>query len=488
MATTTLPRRRLVGPVTPTSTTIKANIKWQTGRAIGGGAYLDDVPFTARAAASFDMGDGTIFAETLVGTLAGGWTDLASPPRATAYLPAATLSIYCDDDPLGTKFMSKTATGAFAFPGGLDTFRCDYDHSLAGYSFSHHNTDLLTTSDAGGFGSLNLHAWEGAGWGVQYPLAPGATPSHFDTELFYGGLLLGFSPTKILSGIYMDGYSPCVFGGIPSCRDLGPGGTVGTVGLANGGRRVRWTYTDDTSPEKVGLQVTQTSYDGPAGSDFVAFQYKIKNTSNTTISFHPGVFMDWDVTSTSGGAGANIGNTVLNGELMYVRVTSTEKHLGTLITGISIAGNQFRRNSASSGVPFDVGQQYAALSGTANAPLQSTPGDVWYVHSGAQVTLAPGAVAKFWVTLVGGANSSDIVTNAKAARTAIADGSLLPLSSSVSANQFSGVNGEDNFLGDKSWEVRQAAQVMMGRRPACKQIGNSGIIAKECVTSMPSTR
>jgi hypothetical protein len=491
VATTTLPRRRLVGPVTPTTTTIKANIKWQVGHAVGGGAYLDGAPFDAYVSAFYSLpGSGDIFAETLAGTLTGGWSDLASPPRANAYLGAATYFMQCPGDPMGTKLMEQSGPSEFAFPGAISMFRCDYDHSLAGYSLSHHNTDLLTTADAGGFGSLNYNAYEGAGWGVQYPRAPGSTPSHWNTELFYGGLLLGFSSTQILSGIYMDGYSPCVFGGIPNCRDLGPSGTVGTINLANGGRRVRWTYTDDYSTEKVGLRIQQTSYDGPVGSDYVAFQYKVKNTSNASISFHPGVFMDWDVTSNAGGPASNIGSTAINGQLMYVRSSTTEKHLGTLIAGVPIAGNHFRRNSAGSGIPFDVAAQYSALSGASNVPTSTTPGDVWYVHSGAQVTLAPGATTTFWVALVGGSDQTDIIANAKLARTAISDGSLLAVST-ASPNVAARVAGADatgeSVADDKSWEIRQAAARMMGARPGCKLVSESGIVARECVSARPTT-
>src|SRR5207237_9178516 len=96
-------------------------------------------------------------------------------------------------------------------------------------------------------------------------------------------------------------------------------------------KQVTWRYSDATSLEGAGLEITQTSVDGRPPRDYVLFRFTIRNTGRFTRTFHAGFFGDWDMDVD---ALDDLGFTDLDGRLMYL-VSQAESgvHVGTLLLG-----------------------------------------------------------------------------------------------------------------------------------------------------------
>src|SRR2546430_12612458 len=87
--------------------------------------------------------------------------------------------------------------------------------------FTHDLTRLVVTAMPGDIGGLSdefVHD-VGFGWGVQFPVAAGQSPSHDPSvsQLSSGGLMIGIAPGRVLSGVTRRGLAACG----AACRDLG---------------------------------------------------------------------------------------------------------------------------------------------------------------------------------------------------------------------------------------------------------------------------
>lgn len=283
-------------------------------------------------------------------------------------------------------------------------------------TFSHHHNRVVVTPMPGDIGgqTAELPAGYGRGWGVQFPIAPGASPLHVPetaTHLFGGGLMIGIAPDRILSGADLAGQLNC-----EACQDLGQDGVVQFTPETPRGRIVTWRYSDAASPEGVGLRVLQRSFDGQPPHDYVLFQYSIQNASPGTLTFYAGAFADWDVDD---GAFDDRGFTEMNGRLMAVTSTSESGiHVGTLLLGAPISGTSFW-DFVNAPAPFPTAQQFQALSGGIQVP-EIGAGDTHYIHGAGPITLKRGQKATISIGIIAGEDRDQFLANAQAAAADVA--------------------------------------------------------------------
>jgi hypothetical protein len=252
----------------------------------------------------------------------------------------------------------------------------------------------------------------GVGWGVQFPVSPGSLPTYGVPDfshIFLGGLLIGIRPDRVLAGTNVEGTLQCG----ATCHDLGLNGTVEFT--RQGERKhVIWRYSDATSAEGVGLKVVQHSIDGRRPHDYVLFRFVIRNTSQSTVTFHAGFVGDWDVEFDPGD---DRGFTALGGKLMY-QVSDAEAgiHAGTMLLGEApVSGNYFF-------LPEDfpsLVDQVRALDGRLRRRTAG-PGDLRNIHGVGPITLEKHEAQDVWVAIVAGESKAQLLANAEAARAHVA--------------------------------------------------------------------
>jgi hypothetical protein len=334
---------------------------------------------------------------------------------------------------LGARLVADIFGGGFLFPTEVSALNCTLETGAA-TRFSHTFTRVVVTpmpGDIGGSFSPELFDRYGVGWGVQFPVAPGSSPSHNPdfTHLFTGGLLIGISPDRVLSGVDLGGEMDCG----ATCRDLGLNGMVRFIPLSDGRKSVTWRYSDATSAEGVGLEVTQVSVDGRAPNDYVLFRFSIRNTRPSTLTFHAGFFGDWDIDVDPFD---DLGFTDLAGKLMYeVSQAETGFHVGTMLLGLPVSGNYFFTGAAED-TP-SLGAQVQALSGALRREVAG-PADLRYIHGAGPITLKKNERRDVWIAIVAGETKDQLLANAAAAEADVASSLNSPLDASVTSTMTTG--------------------------------------------------
>jgi hypothetical protein len=388
------------------------------GTALGGSATFEGSPFEGASItlrydfnSNFPAGFGVPGSD-------GVWMDFFG--RSPFTLKAGVrYQASCDPVP-GTRVTDGPPSGGFLFPTEVSAVNCTMETAPSA-AFSHTATRLVVTpmpGDIGGSGSSEWFDRYGVGWGVQFPVAPGSTPSRDQSasHLFEGGLLIGRDPDSVLSGVSVNGQMQCGL----TCRDLGLDATLQFSSTGGGGRQVTWRYSDGTSLERAGLDITQTSVDGRRPNDYVLFRFSIRNTGRFTRTFHAGFFGDWDLDVD---AFDDVGFTDLDGRLMYlVSQGETGVHVGTLLLGAPASGNFFF-TSASLPSTFD---QVQALSGGLRQE-SGGPDDLRYIQGAGPITLRKGQQRDVWIAVVAGDDLNQLLANAAAAEADVAGGRIASL-------------------------------------------------------------
>lgn len=316
---------------------------------------------------------------------------------------------------LGTRLIAGLPEGGFEFPTEVNAVNCSLETG-ASTQFSHTFTRLVVTpmpGDIGGSFSPDFFDQYGVGWGVQFPIAPGSSPNHDPgfSEIFNGGLLIGIGDDQVLAGADAGSMMEC--GAI--CRDLGLNGTVKSTIRSDGRRSVTWRYSDATSAEGVGLEVTQVSIDGKLPNDYVVFQFSIRNTSASTVTFHAGFFGDWDIEFD---ANDDLGFTDLGGKLMYeVSANETGIHAGTMLLGAPATGNFFF-DGLQGAFPSTADQVQALSGGLRQETAQA--GDLRYIQGAGPITLKKKQRKDIWIAVVAGETKDQLLANAAAAEADVA--------------------------------------------------------------------
>jgi hypothetical protein len=377
------------------------DIEVAQGIPLAGVATLEGAPFEGAGLIlnyEFNTGFGAAIG---VSDANGHWMDhFGRPPFLLQ--PGIRYQTSCQPVP-GTRVIAGAPSSGFLFPDEVGTIDCTMESSPS-IGFSHTATRLVVTpmpGDIGGSQSPEFLDQYGAGWGIQFPVETGSTPVHEQSasHLFVGGLLIGYDPDTILSGVNLNGEMQCG----SSCRGLGLDGTVQFASTATGSQ-VTWRYSALNAP----LDITQTSHDGRRPHDYVLFQFTIRNTSRFTRTFHAGFFGDWDVDTD---AGDDVGFTEMDGKLMYVgSQDGTGNYAGTLLLGAPASGNFF----------FDVGRfpstfdQMHALNGELREE-SAGPADLRYIHGAGPITLKRGQQHDLWIAVVAGEDRRQLLANAAAA-------------------------------------------------------------------------
>ena len=279
--------------------------------------------------------------------------------------------------------------------------------------YTHRATRLKLSSfpgDIGGVSDPMIFPEIGYGYSAQFPLAAGAPPvagpDQVNRQLFRGGLVLAVAPDLAISGVELEGYAICA---VSPCRSLGFDGQATVKELAGGKREVTWTYTDAGGQRPRGLRVVQRSFDGQNG-DYVLYALRITNQTSSSITFTPGLFMDFDV---SPEFFTNTGYTELAGQLM-VTTTGDDvgRHFGTVVLDAPAGGRSYFFSPTEFIPEADV---VAAIRGEITRPAMPDPDDVRLLQGGTTLKLGRNKSADVWVAVVAGDNRAQVVENARAA-------------------------------------------------------------------------
>ena len=403
---------RTIVPLVVQDADVVQNIVIQPGIALGGSATLDGAAI-ADVDMSLTYGFDSRYAAGLGASGPdGSWTEFFRPPLILQ--PGVQYATPGTCTGLGARVL-ESPPPTFSFPT-VSAVNCKLE-STASQGFSHTHTRVVVTpfpGDIGGQASTQVNKY-GVGWGVQFPVEPGQRPAVLPataSHLFGGGLMIGLSPDRILTGTDVTGQLDCT-----TCQDLGVDGALHFTPETASGRTVSWRYSDATSPEGVGLRVLQRSYDGQRPNDYVLFKFSIQNTSANTLTFYAGDFMDWDVDFD---AGDDVGSTEMDGRLMAVtsKFEGTGIHVGSLLLGAPITGTSFW-DFLRVPAPFATTAQFQSLSG---GPQQTSigPGDVHYIQGAGPITLKHGKKATIWIGIIAGESHDAFIANALAAQADVA--------------------------------------------------------------------
>ena len=136
------------------------------------------------------------------------------------------------------------------------------------------------TSD-GNFGFNDFGSQE-EGLGVAY--------RYSDNALFEGGFLIGNSSSQVSDRIRNSGFIDMDFQKTDAIYSV-PESSVADFESVS-------TFRDNAAPNPLGVQITQRSfaYKDPENTDFVIFQYIIKNEQSLDLTnLYAGLFADWDI-------------------------------------------------------------------------------------------------------------------------------------------------------------------------------------------------
>ena len=400
-------------PIVVAGADVARDLPVATGTPLGGGVTIDGEPI-AGLPLVLTYDEAPIFGAAIASSSAdGGWTEFFG--RTPTLLQAGIRlrsSLFCGA--LGA-IVQATSPESFLFPDEASGLFCTMATSPA-TRFSHDFTRLVTTPLAGEIGGADpgLSGEFGQGWGVQFPVAAADGPVHLPLErshLFRGGLVVAIQPDRMLSGVDLSGYVQCE----PECRDFGRDAHMSFASSKQFGKKVMWHYSDAPSAEGVGLKVQQRSFDGRRPADYVLFRFRFTNSSAAPVTFHAGLWADWDV---GDDATDNVGTTDLDGRLMYMTSEGEGTLAGSLLlSSATTYGNHFRSLRDS---PPLMSTYVAALSGEAQVPTTASPGDNLYLHGVGPITLAPDGSDEIWIAIVAGEDLAQLHANAAAAAADIA--------------------------------------------------------------------
>jgi DNA-binding SARP family transcriptional activator len=337
----------------------------------------------------------------------GRWRDIHGRPTVLQKNVRYTLNAVCQY--LGARLVNTSPAGGFLFPAEKDSIDCAMA-AAPNARFAHDHTRLVVTPMPGDIGGLSADfagSW-GYGWGVQFPVPAGRSPSHqpYMSHLYQGALLIGRAPDQVLSGGNLTGVAACG----RQCRNLGLDARAKWSSLPGAGKRVLWEYSDSGAPEAAGLRVVQESFDGRPPADYVLFRFAMTNSGPAATTFHAGFFGDWDV---GDNAEDDVGFTDMDGRLMYLTNTDrTDPFLGTvLISDAPISGNYFFRKETL----LSRSEQVDALAGRIVRTETDITGDARYIHGAGPFQLDRGEQGELWIAVVAGETKDQLLASAAAA-------------------------------------------------------------------------
>ena len=384
------------------------------GIPLGGGVFVDDEPVPGFALnLVYDFSRRQLFgAGDAVSGPSGSWDEQA--PSRSPMLVQGGVRYRVSGAPCsfvyGSRTLAAPPTTGFLYPDELDRIDCAFSDATS--EFTHDLTRLVVTPMAGDIGGQSSEFLDdpGRGWGVQFPVT-NATPRRriAGNQLFLGGLLIGIAPDVMLSTVDMN-LSAAECG--PACRDLGFDGEMTVEGAGTYGRKVTWSYTDASSPERVGLRVIQRSFDGQSPADYVLFHFQIRNIGRAMLSLHAGLYADWDI---DGDFLDDFGGTELGGRLMYMtNEGGAGTYAGTLLLGSApLSGNFVMVSDPRQ--RLSLSDQLRALNGALSRPSLGGPGDKVYFQALGPITLPPRGNLGFWVAVVAGEDHAQLLASAAAA-------------------------------------------------------------------------
>lgn len=298
--------------------------------------------------------------------------------------------------PLGT---NPTPPRVIDFPADGSAIDCAYEAS--GLSrWTHRATNLAFSTGTGMFGTYP-DDWHGLGYGVQFPVSPGAEPSRdaSASHLFHGGILLAVND-QVASTSYIFDPLEC---SRMACRNFSTANPPRVRREAGDGRRYTWELTEQTG-SNIGMTITQATYDGEHG-DYILMRITMKNTSPETVTVFAGLFLDWDVS----GDDDNAGGTLRSGRVAYVTNPVTDIHMASAI----LTNHPTYATRLMTNVWPDLlseADQLATLKGQQNA-TSVDPGNVSVIQSAGPINIRAGRSKSIWLVIAAGQGAAALDAN-----------------------------------------------------------------------------
>ncbi|MBI4535074.1 MAG: S8 family peptidase, partial [Ignavibacteriae bacterium] len=233
-------------------------------------------------------------------------------------------------------------------------------------------------------------------------------PSGGANVLFEGGLIIGYSATKLVNNVRQpSGTQDNDF----RARTIYQLQSPGTISNQDG---YTW-FSDSLAPATnlIGVRVDQYTYtySDPDNDDYVIVRYDVRNLTTSAISnLYVGQFHDWDIANYA----TNRTGYDPTRSLAYAwdQNTPTAPYIGmrALDSAASVRGLV-----NTTGLVLDRAAKWSWISaGTSQSTVG--PQDIHNVISSGPYTIAPGASRMLGFALVGGSNLTDLQANADAAR------------------------------------------------------------------------
>ena len=269
-------------------------------------------------------------------------------------------------------------------------------------TFQNHdiNNVHVTMTNNGHFGWNDYPAnLQGIGF-----LYPAASTNH----LFEGGLIMGYSATKLVNNIRDNGQQIEVNDYL--ARGFFQLETPGIVSSQDG---YAW-FSDSLAPvaNRIGLRVDEYSYafSSPMDSDYVIVRYDITNLGASAVSgLYVGQFFDWDIVNYA----TNMTDLDQSRSLAYAwdSGSPTTPYLGVRALD-SVASC---RGLVNSSLTIDRNAEWGWISG-GTGQSSVGPGDIFFVISSGPYTIEAGSVQQVGFAMLGGADLVSLQSHADAAR------------------------------------------------------------------------
>lgn len=234
-------------------------------------------------------------------------------------------------------------------------------------------------------------------------------------QLYEGGLLIGYSATKIVNCVRTDVASP------PQDNDFASSQiyslvTPGTISSQDGST----VFNDNgaTTTNRVGVQVGMHSYafDSAPDDDYIILHYDITNTSGSTLSnLYVGLFFDWDMLAPGSVLNPWTHNRAAFDAGRNMGYAWYDTNIATVHAGVrALEGASAYRGLLLESADPDRAHKWDWISG--GIVPNDTTGDVHFTISSGPYTISAGGAVRVAFALIGGDDLTDLQANSDAAQ------------------------------------------------------------------------
>ncbi len=267
--------------------------------------------------------------------------------------------------------------------------------------------ELFTSVNSRGNIGFNDYTSNQQGLGAQY--------QGYNNALFEAGFLIGNGPIQVSDRIRSGTFQDNDFTFTQRIEQLSSGPAD---------HQTTAVFNDQSAPTPLGVVITQKTYafQDPSIADFVFFEYEVENTSQNQLNnLFGGIFSDWDLATATQNRNISDYDVATNSVFVYDLGTADPYYYGWTL----LSDESFRAyaNLATGAFGYTNSDKFAAISNppnptTSRAGFSTNGADVMHFIGGGPFSLAPSTKRKLAFAMVAGANLSDFLAHARAAKTA----------------------------------------------------------------------